>query len=237
MLFALLGVLRIWPFVVGREIEGGQWSEFVLSNVVCPMDEIVTQLQQTSLVEWLGTATGLIGVYLSVKERVLAWPFFVLCYLLYVFLSFSASFYAAVVLNACFIPISIYGWVKWAKAANAKCVDESLPITRMNGMGIALALGILILGTVLIGFALQRFVHGQLPFLDAFATTLSFMAQWLLSRKYIENWIAWLLADVAFIALWGWQGYWVAVGMFVVFTVLAVLGFLSWRKVLCGSVG
>lgn len=198
------------------------------------MDTILTQIQQTSLVEWLGTATGLAGVYLSIKEKVLAWPFFILCYGLYVWLSFGASLYAAMALNACFIPISIYGWVKWAKAEKARTAEEDLPITRLSVRGIGLALCILLLGTLVIGIALRSLTEGAMPFLDAFATTLSFMAQWLLGRKYIENWIAWLLADVAFIVLWGFQGYWVVVGMFAVFTVLAVQGLFSWKKALGG---
>lgn len=216
-------------------IEGGQVRPIALLDGGLLMEEIVTQLQQTSLVEWLGTATGLLGVYLSIKEKVLAWPFFIMCYGLYVYLSFSASLYSAMALNACFIPIGIYGWREWSRATAKKGDgEEELSISRLGARGIGAVLSILILGTVLIGSALWRFTEGAMPFLDAFATTLSFLAQWLLSRKYIENWIAWLLADLAFMVLWGAQGYWVSVGMFAVFTVLATYGFLSWRKGLGG---
>ena len=86
------------------------------------------------------------------------------------------------------------------------------------------------MATIGIGAILSRYTEGAFPYLEAFGTSLSFLAQWMLSRKYIENWIAWFVADTAFIVLWGIQGYWVAVGMFIVFTVLAALGFLSWRK-------
>lgn len=198
------------------------------------MEAFIAQIQQTSLVEWLGTATGLIGVTLGIKEKVLAWPFFILCYGLYAYLSYGASLYAAMTLNACFIPFSVYGWWKWGMASRGKnksrSSGESLAITKLTSRQRIAVGGIGLFATIGIGTVLSRHTEGAFPFLDAFATSLSILAQWMLGRKYIENWIAWFIADMAFIVLWGIQGYWVAVGMFTVFTVLALLGFFSWIK-------
>ncbi|QXD33142.1 nicotinamide riboside transporter PnuC [Candidatus Pelagisphaera phototrophica] len=198
------------------------------------MEAIITQIQQTSMVEWLGTAAGLIGVYLSIKEKVLAWPFFLFCYGLYAYLSYGASLYAAMTLNACFIPISAYGWWKWGVASRGKNestpTSKSLAITRLTLKQRMAIGGISLLATIGIGTILDRYTECILPYLDAFATSISFLAQLLLSRKLIENWIAWFIADTAFIVLWAIQGYWIAVAMFTVFTVMAALGFLSWRK-------
>lgn len=198
------------------------------------METIISQAQQTSWVEWFGTAAGLIGVYWSIKERVLAWPFFILCYSSYVYLSLSASLYAAMGLNACFIPISFYGWWRWSRSTGSgsagKAEGGRLAIARLGPKGYGLALGALLAGSLLIGWALDRFTEGYLPYLDAFASTLSLIAQWMLGRKLIENWIAWFVADLVFVFLWGVQGYWVAVFMFVVFMGLAVMGFAQWRK-------
>lgn len=193
------------------------------------MEAIIAQIQGTSMVEWLGTATGLAGVYLSIKEKVLAWPCFLLCYGLYAYLSYSAALYAAMTLNACFIPFSLYGWWKWGRSPQGKNGD-SLAIASMAPTQRLVCGGVALFATLGIGALLSRYTEGAYPYLDAFATALSICAQWMLGRKYIENWIAWLIADMAFIVLWGIQGYWVAVGMFLVFTVLATLGFLSWRK-------
>ncbi len=198
------------------------------------MEAFITQIQQISLVEWLGTAAGLIGVTLSIKEKVLAWPFFILCYGLYAYLSYGASLYAAMTLNACFIPFSVYGWWKWGMASRGKSKAhssiESLAIAKLTSRQRIAVGGVGLLATFGIGTVLSRFTEGNYPFFDAFATSLSILAQWMLSRKYIENWIAWFIADMAFIVLWSIQGYWAAVGMFTVFTVLAALGFFSWRK-------
>ncbi len=197
------------------------------------METLIDQIQQTSLVEWLGTITGLLGVYLSIKEKVLAWPFYILCYALYTYLSVSAGLYAAMVLNACFIPISLYGWWQWSRTSSEDATGaatQELSIGRLRGIPLAWTIAIGIAGTVGIGALLSHYTEGTAPYLDAFATTLSFLAQWMLSKKYIENWLAWIAADLAFMILWGSQGYWVAVAMFIVFTALAVMGYASWKK-------
>jgi nicotinamide mononucleotide transporter len=198
------------------------------------MEVIISQLVKTTIVEWVGTFAGLTGVYLSIKEKTLAWPFFILCYSVYTYLSFSASLYAAMILNACFIPVSCYGWWKWGLPSDRPSTEaeenQPLRISRMAPHVIVIILIISIGGTAVLGYLLSCYTEGAIPYLDAFATILSFLAQWMLSRKYIENWIAWLLADLAFILLWAIQGYWVTVVMFLVFTGMAIVGWISWRR-------
>lgn len=195
------------------------------------MDAILTQLQQTSWLEWLGTLTGLAAVMLSIREKVLAWPLFLSCYALYVVLSWQASLPAAMALNALFIPISLYGWWSWQRGRDsADAHGETLSISRMPPRTRKLTLATMVAATLLLGWINQDWIGGALPYLDAFATVCSLAAQWMLSRKWIENWIAWILADVAFALLWGLQGYTVTVFMFAIFTILAVSGWRSWAR-------
>ena len=74
------------------------------------MQTIIDQLLATSWIEWLGTITGVVGVYLSIKEKVVAWLLFIVCYSAYVYLSWQAELYAALKMHVVFIVISIYGW-------------------------------------------------------------------------------------------------------------------------------
>ncbi len=197
------------------------------------MDTLINQIQQTPLVEWLGTISGLIGVYLSIKEKVAAWPFFIFCYAFYAYLSFTAALYAAMALNICFIPIAIYGWWQWsrgAQSANGTDSEKELRIRPLKKSTFLWTLVIAAVGTIAIGTLLTRYTEGVAPYLDSFATTVSFLAQWMLGKKYIENWLAWIAGDLAFVVLWGSQGYWMAVVMFVIFIGLAVFGYASWKK-------
>ncbi len=197
------------------------------------MDTLINQIQQTSLVEWLGTTTGLIGVYLSIKEKVAAWLFFILCYAFYAYLSFTAALYAAMALNICFIPIAIYGWWQWSRVAqngNSTESENGLRIRPLPKTTLLWTLAIAAVGTIAIGTLLSRYTEGTAPYLDSFATTVSFLAQWMLGKKYIENWLTWIAGDLTFVFLWGSQGYWMAVVMFVIFIALAVFGYVSWKK-------
>jgi nicotinamide mononucleotide transporter len=69
-----------------------------------------------------------------------------------------------------------------------------------------------------------------LPYLDAFATSCAFVAQWMLSRKYLENWICWIIADCIFVGLWAAQGYYVSAVLFLLFIMLAIKGWLEWKS-------
>ncbi len=215
-------------------LESRQRAQTPFLKASLTMETFLNQIQQTSLVEWLGTVTGLIGVYLSIKEKVLAWPFFIICYGSYAYLGYSASLYAAMALNICFIPIAIYGWRQWSRRKESTEVQnemgQELHISSIPKATLGWAIAIGVVGTLVIGTLLSRFTEGTLPYLDSFATTTSFLAQWMLSKKYIQNWLTWIAADLAFVILWSSQGYWVAVVMFLVFMTLAVFGYSSWKK-------
>ena len=73
------------------------------------MQTLIDQVLATSWIEWLGTLTGILGVYLSIKEKIAAWPLFILCYTAYVTLSWEAGLLAALLMNLVFIALSIYG--------------------------------------------------------------------------------------------------------------------------------
>ena len=85
-------------------------------------------------------------------------------------------------------------------------------------------------GAVSFGWALQTYTAAYMPYLDAFAMSCAFTAQWMLSRKYIENWLCWIIADMIYIYLWGTQGYYVSVGLFSIFILLATKGWFEWKR-------
>jgi nicotinamide mononucleotide transporter len=189
---------------------------------------IVSQLASVQPAEWFGMLTGVSGVYLSIKERLLAWPLFILCYATYVFLSWQAALYATLLLNTVFIFISVYGWSNWlraSKTSHPKVHIEHTP-RRLLKRCLLVVLGF----SLFLGGILDHYSNAYLPYLDAFATSCAFAAQWMLSRKYIENWICWIIADCIFIGLWAAQGYYVSAVLFLIFILLATRGWLEWKS-------
>jgi nicotinamide mononucleotide transporter len=81
------------------------------------MNNFLTQLSAISLIDWFAMVTGIFGVYLSIKERILAWPLFILCYAAYVYISFRGNYYAFGGMNVIFVFVAAYGWLKWSNSS------------------------------------------------------------------------------------------------------------------------
>ena len=194
------------------------------------LQEIGSQLTNVSPAEWLGMLTGVSGVYLSIKEKLWAWPLFILCYATYVYLSWQAALLATLLLNTVFIFISIYGWSNWLKASQSD--DPKVRIQHTPPRLLIQCGMIIVCFSLFLGGLLDRYSEAFLPYLDAFATSCAFVAQWMLSRKYIENWIFWIAADCIFVGLWFTQGYYVSAALFMMFIVLAIRGWQTWIRVI-----
>ncbi|ADE55332.1 nicotinamide riboside transporter PnuC [Coraliomargarita akajimensis] len=191
------------------------------------LETVTQQIANTHWVEWLGTATGVIGVALSIKERIAAWPLFIVCYSCYVYLSIDAALYAALLMNSVFILISIYGWTHWAKQAEQGDAPRIRHIERHLRNRVLLFIPF---GAILFGSALHFLTpDAYFPYFDALAMSSAFTAQWMLSKKYIENWLCWIIADIIYVVLWSSQGYWLSAGLFTAFIVLATRGWFEWR--------
>ena len=194
------------------------------------MQTVIDQLCATSWIEWTGTVTGIVGVYLSIKEKIVAWFLFILCYAAYVYLSWEAGLYAALKMNTAFILISIYGWLSWSKKTAESQNGRDIAHTPRSKLLIAACF--ILAGSLGFGWGLSSFTQAYMPYLDAFAMSCAFTAQWMLSRKYIENWLCWIVADIIYTGLWGAQGYYVSVGLFSIFILLALKGWFEWNSLL-----
>ncbi|WPJ94275.1 nicotinamide riboside transporter PnuC [Coraliomargarita algicola] len=185
-------------------------------------------MSEIGLIDWFAMLAGIIGVYLSVKEKTLAWLLFILCYTSYVYISFREGYYAFGGMNVVFVAIAGYGWYKWTKPENKHSGSE-IQISHMpakqRGL-VALCIGI---GTLGIGWLLASTGEARLPYYDAFATSCAFAAQWMLSRKHIENWIFWILSDVIYLVFFFNDRIWPSVVLFVVFIILAIKGWIEWK--------
>jgi nicotinamide mononucleotide transporter len=182
-------------------------------------------------IEVIGVLAGILGVWLSIKEKILTWPTFIISYTAYVYLGYNAELFANMTLNIVFIFISIYGWRHWRKEQNkpnsAKSNIRHTPKKVWLYSLLAWAIG-----TLLIGTFLASYTNSFLPYWDAFATCTAFTAQWMLSRKYIGTWLCWLISDSVLINLWFLQGYTLTVALFASFMVLATWGWFEWKKLL-----
>jgi nicotinamide mononucleotide transporter len=181
----------------------------------------------SSWVEALAVITGLLSVWYAKKENILVYPTGIVSVLIYVYLCFTVKLYAEMGINAFYFGMSIYGWVKWSRKSGEK---PARPITEASKMEwIYSVAGFLISFLVLI-YVLKNYTDSTVPVWDALTTAIFIIGMWLMALKKIENWLAWIIGDLVCIPLYASKGLALTSIQYLVFLILAVAGYLEWRK-------
>lgn len=184
--------------------------------------------------ELAAAVVGAISVWLSVRESVWSWPTGIVNVVMYVWVFLCARLYADMGLQVVYAAISIYGWWHWLYGGAGR---SELAVARMPASyRLPLAVGT-VAGAALLGALLHRATDASLPWADASLTSASLAAQWMLSRKYLENWIVWIAADVAYVGMFIYKRLWCTALLYAVFLVLAIAGYRAWRRTLAGADG
>ena len=194
------------------------------------MDNFLTQFNAISPIDWFAMIAGIVGVYLSIKERILAWPLFILCYAAYVYISLRGNYYAFGGMNVIFVFVAAYGWLKWSKSSSES--GGEIRISHLAPTHLWIVAAFICVGTLGLGWLLESTGEARLPYYDAFATTCALSAQWMLSRKYIENWIFWILADMVYLSFFFNDRIWPSVILFITFIFLAIKGWIEWKAII-----
>ena len=185
-----------------------------------------TQFLQTSALEWFGTITGFFCVYLAARQHILNWPIAILSIFAYVVIFYQYKLYGDACLQEYFIGTSIYGWYYWLKRKE----EHQQPIVSLNKLeyaGIILSIGVL---SILLGLFLDKFTNTDVPYIDGTCTAISFVAQLLMTRKVLQNWILWIVADIAYIPLYLYKNLALTALLYTLYLVLATMGYLDWRR-------
>jgi len=180
-----------------------------------------------SLIEIFGVVFGLICVWLTVRQNIWCWPTGLVNVILFMIMFYHARLYADMGLQAVYIALSLYGWHQWLYGGPKK---SKLPITRT---GRKLWICLIIIGvnsTLLMGWSLSSYTNADLPYWDSTTTVMSLIAQWMLAKKILDNWLIWISADVLFVGIYFYKQLYLTGLLYVIFLILATSGYLLWRK-------
>ncbi|UCG27903.1 MAG: nicotinamide mononucleotide transporter [Bacteroidales bacterium] len=187
------------------------------------------------LIEIFGAITGLLYLYFSIKQNIWLWPLGLITSALYVYVFFITRFYADMGLNVYYVVISIYGWYHWlygGKSLGKNTLNVSAVSTGMAVILVSLTIGIywlLVLALKKLPELLEIEVS-ELLYWDAFTTAASIIATWMLARKIIEHWLVWIVVDAVSLGLYFYKGMYPTVILFLVYTVMAIKGYIEWKK-------
>ena len=180
-------------------------------------------------IEVFGVISGLLFLYFEIKENYLMWPLGLITSALYFVIFFKSKFYADMSLQIYYVAISVYGWYFWTKGGQTD-KKEDVPITKLNFRQSIMYLIISIVLFLIYAEILVEYTDSPLPYWDSFTTALSIVATFMLTRKIIEQWLVWIVVDAVSLGLYIYKGLYPTSILFAVYTLLAVLGYIQWKK-------
>jgi nicotinamide mononucleotide transporter len=178
-----------------------------------------------STIELVATAFGLACVWLYVRQSIWSWPAGLVQVVLFAWVFYQARLYSDFLLHLVYIVLQIYGWHHWA-ARGAPL--PHLPIARLTPQRCAMWGAIALLGSLALGGTMHRFADASLPYWDASIAAMSLVAQYLLARKILENWLLWIAVDIVAIGVYLAKGLYVTSGLYAVFLCMATAGWMAW---------
>jgi len=180
--------------------------------------------------EIFGAVTGLLYVWLEIKQKPVMWVIGFISSLVYVFVNLQSKIYGYAALNVYYVTVSIYGWYCWRYARQPDSKENGLHISRIR---ISLTLVLTVIFAVLYigcGYVLKHFTDSPIPFYDALGTSLSIVATWMLARKILEHWMLWIFINFFSATLYFYRELYPTTVLFVVYGIMSIVGWYKWRK-------
>ena len=191
------------------------------------MQDIINYISK-NWIEITGVVLSLIYLYLSIRQKVGLWFFGIISSIFYTVVFVESGLYADMSLQVYYIAISIYGWIHWKKGHISQ--KEEIPATFMASKDWIIA----VIGTVVVCllyyFILTRYTDSTVPVTDSIVGALSVVGTWMLAKKYLENWIVWIVVDFISMCMYVYKGLTITAVLFVIYTIAAIIGYRTWLK-------
>ncbi len=181
------------------------------------------------ILEMVAVVFGFLSVWYAKRENILVFPTGIISTGIFVYILWIFGLLGDMLINAYYFSMSIYGWYIWTRKVDA---THFIPITRTNTREK--------LWSVFLFFATVVFVVGVYlyfekfntwtAYVDTFTTAIFFVGMWLMARKKLENWTFWIIGDVISVPLYLYKGLIFTSLQYFLFTIIAVLGYLAWKK-------
>ncbi len=179
-----------------------------------------------SLIEWVGFISGIWGIYLGIKEKLLYFPVSLIYVVASFFVFFHQQLYSDSLQQIVFFILINYGWLQWLRGQKA---NGTKAVTHASKTWVFVLIGLVVVLTAGMGYFFKTYTSASLPYWDALATSLSFAAQYLLAEKKIENWLVWIDVNIIYIGIYLYKGLPLYAILFFVYMIMAVIGYFKWQ--------
>ena len=187
----------------------------------------VQYLHATTGLEWVAVVTGFACVWLAARESLWNFPMAIGSCALYILIYHRAQLYSDRNLQVLFIALSLYGWYEWLYGGRG---GAGLGVTHTTGREWLGAAAFTLAYTLGFGYYLRHGTDATFPYLDSFTTAGSIVAQYLLTRKRLENWLLWMLVDVIYVPVLWYKNLYPTSALYGLYLALAAYGYWQWRR-------
>ncbi len=188
-----------------------------------------------SWMEGIGAVAALIYLYFSVNQKIWLWPMGILTSAFYMAVFFDAHLYADMILQLYYLVVSVMGWVIWRnrQVTEHKETTQILKTSKPTLLKLLIVFAVLyvVLAWALLNVpSMLNIAASDMPFWDTFTTAASFVATWMLAKKFIEQWLIWIVVDFVAMGMYIYKGLYITAILFVIYTVMAIWGYYAWLR-------
>lgn len=188
------------------------------------------------LLEYFGAFSGLLYLFLEIRQHRAMWIVGFLTSLTYVFVFFFSKIYADMGLHIYYTAISVYGFRQWTRSRNRMGNEppasrqEEIIYDRLTPRLLAGVLSAIAALFMLLYTALRHFTDSPIPAGDAFTTAVGIVATWMLARRFIEHWIFWIIVNFVSAYLYCRRGLYPTLFLYICYAILAAIGLYTWKR-------
>ncbi len=179
-------------------------------------------------IELVAVMMTLVGIALTIKEKISCWPVAIVGILAYFVVFMRARLYADAALQPIYVVQNVYGWWYWARGGERG--QGQAPIVVLSWWSRVAWLAGTAIVSLIVGAGLARWTNAAAPYADASLSTTSLVANWLLARKVLENWWLWIAVNVGYVILFWKKHLLLSAGLYVVLLALATAGLIEWQR-------
>jgi len=194
------------------------------------LQSLITGAQSMSPWEAVAVIFAIAYLLLAVRENILCWLFAFISTAIYTVLFWDVSLLMDSALNVYYMAMAVYGWYQWTHGGtNGSKEPHALAVRSMSGQQHFLVITAIAILSLVSGYLLTKHSTAAWPYVDSFTTWASVITTYLVTRKYLQNWLYWIVIDMVSVPLYIDRGLNLTALLFIVYTIVAVIGYFSWR--------
>ena len=197
----------------------GQYSDYTLTH---------------TLLELFAVIMNIFSVIYAKRNSILVYPTGLIGTGIFVYILYNIGLLGDMIINFYFVLMSIYGWYYWSQKKDGETL-HNVSRTSIKEYYFILILGVTSLLSIYFIYNIYDKWDSWTAYVDTITTAIFFIAMYLMARRKVESWIFWIIGDLISIPLYFSKELTISSIQYLIFLILAILGYISWKKILNNS--